>query len=84
MCSVHSIRRLCENLGLQPARQLQKLREAPWAVVHEMYSTAADGKSYEMAMLQLEHVPMWGSRLKWAWQPVATDDDSAPPAFSTS
>ena len=54
-----SITRVCEHLGLAKNRQMQKLADAPWAVVSEKLTTGFDGKSYEMAMIEAKVIAMW-------------------------
>ncbi len=53
------LKRACEQLGLQPHGQLEKLRAASWAVTQIICATGPDGKTREMACLAAEHVPMW-------------------------
>ena len=53
------IKRVCEALGLDASSQLKKLKEKSWAVVVMSTATAADGKSYEVACLNLDALPMW-------------------------
>ncbi|NEG55431.1 phage antirepressor N-terminal domain-containing protein [Bifidobacterium platyrrhinorum] len=54
-----SLRRMCENLGVDYSRQLQKLKEKPWAVVDIMPTTGADGKTYQMTMIDRRTTTMW-------------------------
>jgi hypothetical protein len=52
-----SIRRVCENLGINFGRQLQKLKEYHWATVRMMSTVAQDDKQRELAFLPLAQVP---------------------------
>lgn len=54
-----SLRRMCEALGLDFSRQLQKLKAKPWATVGFMSTVAADGKGRDVSCLHLDSVPMW-------------------------
>lgn len=54
-----SLKRGCENLGLSIQGQLSKLKGKPWAVVKENFTTGPDGKTYSMAMIDLDCLPMW-------------------------
>jgi hypothetical protein len=53
------LRPACEDMGLRFNGQLAKLKTQPWAVVQYCCTTGADGKTYRMATLDVEHVPMW-------------------------
>lgn len=54
-----ALKRMCEALGIEHARQVSKLKAKRWAVVHLMYTTGPDGKNYETFCLNLDSVPMW-------------------------
>lgn len=54
-----SIRHACEAIGLQYSSQLTKLRSRSWAVVCQWGTTAADGKTYQMAMMDRRTMTMW-------------------------
>jgi hypothetical protein len=54
-----SIKRMCEDIGLDYWTQLRKLKEAAWAVVVMMPTTGTDGKTYQMAMLRADCVAKW-------------------------
>lgn len=54
-----SIRRVCEDLGIQPADQIEKLQKKPWAVVGLIPMTGPDSKRYETSCLHLDCLPMW-------------------------
>lgn len=54
-----SLRRMCENLGVDFSSQLAKLKRRPWAVVAQCPTTGADGKTYSMTMLSLRSVASW-------------------------
>lgn len=56
---VVSLRRMCENLGVAYSSQLQKLKEKPWAVVSIIDTTGADGKTYEMTVIDRRTLTMW-------------------------
>lgn len=53
------MRRVCEALGVDNARQQSKLKQKPWAVVGFMSTTAADGKNYDTFCIDLDSLPMW-------------------------
>lgn len=54
-----SLRRCCENLTVDLDTQAKKLRAKPWAVVREMPTTGADGKTYSMLAVDLDTLPGW-------------------------
>jgi hypothetical protein len=55
-----SVRRVCENLGLQRQRQQEKLAAKAWARTSLMKGpVAADGKNREQMMVHLDSLPMW-------------------------
>lgn len=54
-----SIRHACEALGIDRARQQQKLNEKTWAVGGMMPLTAADGKNYQTYMVDRRTFTMW-------------------------
>lgn len=54
-----SLRRMCENIGVDFKNQHEKLKRAPWAAVVLSTMTGSDGKTYTMSMLSLRSVPMW-------------------------
>lgn len=54
-----SLRRMCENLGVDYKTQARKLKEKKWAVVVIMPTTGSDGKTYEMAMIDRRTMTMW-------------------------
>ncbi|AGN18564.1 hypothetical protein J433_00630 [Corynebacterium glutamicum MT] len=41
------------------SQQLQKLKSEPWAVVSMRDTTGSDGKTYNMAVVELDTVMMW-------------------------
>jgi hypothetical protein len=53
------VKRACEILGIDPARQQSKLKQAKWAVTDMMSVTGSDGKAYKMMCLELRSFPMW-------------------------
>ncbi|TDP76309.1 P22-like antirepressor protein [Brachybacterium sp. AG952] len=54
-----ALRPVCEATGLDYSGQLQRLRRKAWAVVGMTPTTGADGKTYEMAMLDRRTFTMW-------------------------
>lgn len=56
---VVSIRHACEAIGMEPARQIQKLNSRSWATVYMTYTVGADGRSREMAMVDRRTFTMW-------------------------
>ena len=54
-----ALRPVCEATGLDYSGQLQRLRRKPWAVVGMTPTTGADGKTYEMAMIDRRTFTMW-------------------------
>jgi hypothetical protein len=53
------LRRCCENLGVDLARQIDKLRSKPWATVDEMSMVAEDGKVRLVTVVDLDTLPGW-------------------------
>ena len=54
-----ALRPLCESLGVAYSSQLQKLRSRSWAVVLLNNTTGADGKTYQMALIDRRTMTMW-------------------------
>ena len=54
-----SIRHACEAIGMEPARQIQKLNSRSWATVYMTYTVGSDGKRREMAMVDRRTFTMW-------------------------
>lgn len=54
-----ALRRMCENLGLDPKSQHEKLKRSAWATMVMITTVAEDGKQRAMSMLPLRAVPMW-------------------------
>jgi hypothetical protein len=59
-----SIRKLCEELGIDPKSQVDKLKKLAlegddWAVAVIITSTGSDGKSYDMTCIPADSIPMW-------------------------
>lgn len=54
-----SLRRMCENLGVDYGNQLKKLKEKPWATVVIMTTVGADGKTRDMVMVDRKTLTMW-------------------------
>lgn len=50
---------LCENLGLDPRGQQQRLERQPWAVACMVHATGADGKTYQMFCIDRQTMVMW-------------------------
>ena len=50
---------ICEAIGVEEYRQIQKLQSNPQFSCLHMSATGSDGKSYQMACLPLEEVAMW-------------------------
>jgi hypothetical protein len=59
-----AIRPICDTLDVTIQGQLAKLKEESWAVVKEIFTTGADGKTYEMSCLNIEALPMWLCSIK--------------------
>lgn len=53
------VRGICDGLGLGYSSQLQKLKDKEWATVTLIVTVAEDGKAREMAMIDLDSLPMW-------------------------
>lgn len=54
-----SVRGVCGGLGTAMQRQLSKLKTKSWATITLMVTVGADGKAREMAMIDLDSLPMW-------------------------
>lgn len=54
-----SLKGMCESLSLDFSGQLRRLKDCRWAVMGVMPTTAADGKTYQTAMLRADKIPMW-------------------------
>ncbi|BAQ32060.1 phage antirepressor N-terminal domain-containing protein [Bifidobacterium scardovii] len=54
-----SLRRMCENLGVDYASQYTKLKAYKWAVIVLNTMTGSDGKAYQMAMIDRRTMTMW-------------------------
>jgi hypothetical protein len=70
-----SIRHACDAIGMEPARQIQKLNSRSWATVYMTTTVAADGKAREMAMIDRRTFTMWlatidANRVSAAARPV--------------
>lgn len=59
-----NIRRMCEELGLDPNSQARKLKNAEWATTVEMTVVASDGKERTMSFLDARAVPMWAATIQ--------------------
>ena len=54
-----ALRPICENIGVAFNAQRERLNRQPWAVVRMTRSTGADGKTYEMVMVDRQTLVMW-------------------------
>lgn len=54
-----ALRHACDAIGIDYSKQLRKLKAKPWAVVALRSTTGADGKTYEMAMIDRRTFTMW-------------------------
>lgn len=54
-----ALRPACEAIGITYGSQYNRLQRQPWAVVSMTKTTGADGKTYEMAMLNRKTFTMW-------------------------
>ena len=54
-----ALRPAAESIGLDYSSQLRKLKGKPWAVVVMSPTTGADGKTYDMAMVDRRTLTMW-------------------------
>lgn len=54
-----SVRHACDSIGVEPARQIQKLNTRSWATVYMTPTVAADGKKRELAMIDRRTFTMW-------------------------
>jgi hypothetical protein len=61
-----AVRRICENLGLDPAGQLRNLRttHAHWSTIDIMSTVAEDGKTREIVVIPVDRLPMWLAQIK--------------------
>jgi len=65
------VKRLCENLGVQPHVQAEKLKAKAWAVTRLIRATAADGKNYETFCIHRNSLAMWLATIE-PGKPTAT------------
>lgn len=54
-----ALRHVCDAIGIDYSKQLRKLKAKSWAVVALRSTTGADGKTYEMAMIDRRTFTMW-------------------------
>jgi hypothetical protein len=54
-----SVKRACENIGLDNEGQRQRLENEHWATTCVMQAVGNDGKSYEMLAVHIDCLPMW-------------------------
>ena len=54
-----ALRPVCETLGLDADSQLQRIKRQPWATTVIMTGVAADGKTYEMMLIDRRTFTMW-------------------------
>src|SRR4051794_23687370 len=57
-----AVRRICDNLGIEPGRQLQKLKGYHWASVGMMPTAAQGVNQWELAFIPVTHLAMWMTR----------------------
>lgn len=69
-----ALRPACEAIGLDYSRQLKKLKAKSWAVVALKATTGADGKTYEMAMIDRRTFTMWLATV----DPARVGDEAKP------
>lgn len=53
------VKRVCGALGIRFSGQIAKLQNDPSAVVQMIWTTAPDGKNYEMFCISLDSLPLW-------------------------
>lgn len=54
-----ALKPLCENIGVAFNGQFERLKRQPWAVVRMTRTTGADGKTYNMTMIDRRTFTMW-------------------------
>jgi hypothetical protein len=54
-----ALKPLCDALGIQSARQRERVEANPEISWTHMYSTGSDGKQYQMLCIQIDHVGLW-------------------------
>lgn len=54
-----SLRRMCENLGVDVESQRRKLRDKSWATTVEITAVAEDGRQRAVTAVDLETIPLW-------------------------
>jgi phage antirepressor YoqD-like protein len=54
-----SVRRICENLGIDPKNQQEKLSQKRWASCKVLSTSQGQSQCREQFMLHLDSVPMW-------------------------
>lgn len=54
-----ALRPVCDSLGLDVHSQRHRLQRQSWAVEVMMTSTGADGKTYEMMLIDRRTFTMW-------------------------
>lgn len=54
-----ALRPVCDSLGLNFSGQQQRLQRQSWAVVCMTHTTGADGKTYEMMLIDRRTFTMW-------------------------
>ena len=59
-----SLRRFCENLGIDFASQFKKLKSKAWACIVEMTIHDTTGREQPATMLALDSLPMWLAMFK--------------------
>lgn len=53
------VRALCEELGVDVAPQLRKLRNYPWARIQQVRALAADDRARLLACIPMRAIPAW-------------------------
>lgn len=54
-----ALKPVCENIGIAYNGQYERLQRQPWAVIRMTRTTGADGKTYEMSMIDRRTFTMW-------------------------
>lgn len=54
-----NIRRVCDAFGVSEQGQLAKLKTREWATIKMIFTVAEDGKTREIAFLDLDSLPSW-------------------------
>jgi len=54
-----ALKPMCETLGIDFSAQLKRLKSRSWAVVAVKAIPAADGKTYQTAVVDSQTIPLW-------------------------